>query len=331
MVISLESRRIVIAGASSLLGAELKSLLEESRFAACDFRLVDEESFAGRLTAAGGEPAVIQSAEPGSFNKASIIFFTGSSAFTRANFALAAASGAQVIDLSGALTGDDGNQTWLSAPAQTELLADARSFSIPSAFAEIICRLSTAMDSLHASGGSAVAFLPVSVGGAAGIEELESQTGQLLSFQPPGKAVFDAQVAFNMLDRFGAESSHSMQTSLETLRKEIRACLPAGAHPPAVQLLHAPVFYGATVSMSAILKSASDAERIASACTSVGFRITTDDTAPSNVGAAGESALLLAAPRQDTAASGVWWFWAAADNLRRPASNGVKLAEKLFA
>jgi len=42
-----DSNRIVIAGASSLLGAELKSLLEESRFAASDFRLLDEELAAG--------------------------------------------------------------------------------------------------------------------------------------------------------------------------------------------------------------------------------------------------------------------------------------------
>ena len=50
-----ESQRIVIAGASSLLGAELKSLLEESRFAAYDFRLVDEELAAGTLTEVAGE------------------------------------------------------------------------------------------------------------------------------------------------------------------------------------------------------------------------------------------------------------------------------------
>jgi len=50
-----ESNRIVIAGASSLLGAELKSLLEESRFAGWDLRLVDEELAAGTLTEAGGD------------------------------------------------------------------------------------------------------------------------------------------------------------------------------------------------------------------------------------------------------------------------------------
>jgi len=48
---------MVIAGASSLLGAELKSLLEESRFAGWDFSLLDEEIAAGTLTEAGGEPA----------------------------------------------------------------------------------------------------------------------------------------------------------------------------------------------------------------------------------------------------------------------------------
>src|SRR5437773_6600334 len=73
-----ESKRIVIAGASSLLGAELKSFLEESRFAGWDLRLVDEELAAGTLTEAGGEPAVIQPVEEGSFERARLVFFTGS-------------------------------------------------------------------------------------------------------------------------------------------------------------------------------------------------------------------------------------------------------------
>src|SRR6266487_6605776 len=96
-----ESHRIVIAGASSLLGAELKSLLEESKFAGWDFRLLDEEQAAGTLTEAGGEPAVIQPVEEGSFERARFIFFTGSSDFTLANFEMALAAGAMVIDFTG--------------------------------------------------------------------------------------------------------------------------------------------------------------------------------------------------------------------------------------
>ncbi len=61
------SQRIVLAGASSLLGSEVKSLLEESRFAGWDLRLVDEDEAAGILTEAGGEAALIQRVEEGTF------------------------------------------------------------------------------------------------------------------------------------------------------------------------------------------------------------------------------------------------------------------------
>src|SRR5713226_5423122 len=101
-----ESNRIVIAGASSLLGAELKSLLEESKFASWDFRLVDEEVAAGTLTEAGGEAAVIQLVEEGTFARARLVFFTGSPEFSRANLEAAARTDASVVDLSGAALED---------------------------------------------------------------------------------------------------------------------------------------------------------------------------------------------------------------------------------
>src|SRR5216683_8178689 len=115
MATPLESRRIVIAGASSLLGAELKSLLEESRFAAADFRLVDEDTAVGTLTEAAGEAAVIQPVEGGSFSRARFIFFAGSAGFTRANIAAARASSGTIIDLSGALAAEPGTVSWFPA------------------------------------------------------------------------------------------------------------------------------------------------------------------------------------------------------------------------
>src|SRR2546429_4729510 len=93
-----DSHRIVIAGASSLLGAELKSLLEESRFAGWDLRLVDEEVAAGTLTEAGGEPAGIQPVEEGGLDRARYGVFTGALAFTLPNFELAHRDGAMIHD-----------------------------------------------------------------------------------------------------------------------------------------------------------------------------------------------------------------------------------------
>src|SRR5947207_5185415 len=129
-----DSHRIVVAGASSLLGAELKSLLEESRFAGWDLSLVDEEIAAGTLTEAGGEPAVIQPVEEGTFTRAKLICFAGSEPFTERNLSAAQASGAAIIDLSGAAFKVPGVSAWFATdridttPAPTKTL-----FGVPSA------------------------------------------------------------------------------------------------------------------------------------------------------------------------------------------------------
>jgi len=326
----LESRRIVIAGASSLLGAELKSLLEESRFAASDFRLVDEETAAGTLTEAAGEAAVIQPVEEDSFDKAWIIFFTGSSTFTKTNLPLAKRSGAHIVDLSGELAGQSDVHTLLPKIPTLPAGGRAGSFTIPSAPAEIIARLAIAISELKPSAISAVAFQPVSAAGKPGIEELESQTGQLLSFQSIGKQIFNAQVAYTMLDRFGASSGQSLSAALAAIRREVQAFQPPTAKLPAIQLLHAPVFYGSTVAICVFLDASPDIGSIAKLCVEAGFTITDEATPPSNVSSAGEVFLQLAPPLPDSSAPGAFWFWAAADNLRLPASNAVKLAEKLL-
>jgi len=328
-----ESHRIVIAGASSLLGAELKSLLEESKFAGWDFRLLDEEDAAGTLTEAGGEATVIQPVEEGSFEKARFIFFTGSSDFALANFEAAQRSGAVIIDLSGHSINAVNTFVWYpgiaahrgrSFPEQPHLTA------IPSAAAEAVVRLSLALREFDLKHMAVTVLQPVSASGKAGIEELETQTSQLLSFQPPGKQVFDAQVAFNSLDRFGPARQAASQGARCNLRNEISGCLRSEGVLPAVELIHVPVFYGVAFSACVKLSLGADEERISDACKQSGFTVLDEwGVGPSNMSAAGETIIQLSKPHKDFLQPESWWFWGAADNIRLPAWNAVRLAEKL--
>ena len=328
-----ESNRIVIAGASSLLGAELKSLLEESRFAAYDFRLVDEELAAGTLTEAGGEPAVIRIVEEDSFEKARFIFFTGSAEFAKTNLAAAKRAGGRIVDLCGGTAAEPATVAWF--PKLDELLgrdfpADAPAYAIPSAAGTAAAMLTLALSKCGARRLTFAWFQPVSEAGRAGIEELESQTGQLLSFQSVGQPVFDAQIAFNMLDRYGSGSRQKLETVRERVRSETRACAGTSIVMPSIQVIHAPVFYGTTFSACAELEPGADAGKIAKTCADAGFALhSPGETGPNNVSAAGEKVIQLTAPEADPAALGMWWFWGAADNIRLPAANAVKLAEKL--
>ena len=333
-----DSRRIVIAGASSLVGIELKSLLEESRLADADLRLLDEDVAVGTLTEAGGEAAVIQPVEEGSFHRAKFVFFTGSPEFARANLAAARESGARIIDLSASEGELKKSVVWfpkLDRLLNREFPKDAPLYDIPSPAGTAASALTLALAKLGLRELSFVAFLAASEAGRLGVEELETQTGQLLSFQGVGQPIFDAQVAFNMLDRYGVASRVRISALRDRIRREVRAAASEKTGEkgtlPAIQVLHAPVFYGNTFTACADLDPAISADRVAEICQDAGFVIAADgEPGPSNVSAAGERSMLLAKPDSDPARPGAWWFWGAADNIRLPAANAVKLAEMLL-
>jgi aspartate-semialdehyde dehydrogenase len=329
------TEKIVIAGASSLLGNELKSVLEESRFAGWDFRLVDEEIMAGTLTEAGGEATVIQRVEEESFRGARYVFLTGSPAFGRQCLALAKEAGARIIDLSRASLADPDAHPWfprMEALNGNRLTKNARTFSVCSAGATAVATLALALLPVGLRRLVVVIFQPVSESGREGIEELETQTSQLLSFQKIGSPVFDVQSAFNLLPSYGAESRSNLHESLLQIRAEIGGALgnPTEDAKISVNLVHAPVFYGIT--FSAYVEVAEETEQVAliDACEDAGFSLVPlREPGPSNVSVAGETSVFLRAPVKDVSREGSWWSWGAADNLRLPAWSGCKVAEWL--
>jgi aspartate-semialdehyde dehydrogenase len=325
-----DSSRIVIAGASSLLGTELKSLLEESRFAGWDLSLVDEETAAGTLTEAGGEPAVIQPVEEGTFAKARLIFFSGSESFTERNLASAQSSGAIIIDLSGAFLRSPSAKTYFAAEDSGSTKASKDLFCVPSAPGLVTAGLIAALGGAGLSRLALTFFRPVSEAGRDGIEELETQTSQLLSFQSVGQPVFDTQVAFSMLDGYGSQSREKLQSIRERIRTEARAAVAENGVQPSIQVLHAPVFYGYTFSALAELNSQTQ-DSVVNLVRKAGITVNNADASPTgNLTASGESAIQVAVPEPDPARPNSWWFWGAADNIRLPASTAVKLAERLL-
>jgi aspartate-semialdehyde dehydrogenase len=331
MSVPRDSQRIVIAGASSLPGVELKSLLEESRFASWDLSLVDEETIAGTLTEAAGEPTVIQPVEEGTFSRAKLIFFTGSAAFTERNFPAARESEATVIDLSGAALKTPGVQVWFAMEGVGNIADKHKTlYAVPSAPGLATARLLDALGPAGLSRLSLIFFRPVSEAGRPGIEELESQTTQLLSFQSTGQPVFDTQVAFNLVDRFGPASRENLQSVRARIRSEAATALARNPVELRIQVLHAPVFYGYTFAAIAELNSKSSKDSLVEICRKAGFTLESDPNSPlGNLNASGDSAIHLALPESDPAQTGAWWFWGAADNVRVPAATAIKLAEKL--
>jgi aspartate-semialdehyde dehydrogenase len=175
-------------------------------------------------------------------------------------------------------------------------------------------------------------FPPVSERDQAGVEELESQTKNLLSFREIAKPVFDAQVAFNLLARYGEASKPHLEDLRRAIARDVAQILAGQAPAPAIQLVQAPVFYGYAFAAYAEFASPEPLEQLATAFANLGVKIGAPaDPAPTNVSVAGESEIQLAPIASDPSVAAGVWIWGVADNLRLAATNAVRIAEELLA
>jgi len=335
-----EAVRVVVAGASSLLGKELNQWLEESHFPAVDIRLVDEEIVAGTLTESAGEPAIIETVDEDSFDRARFAFFTGSPEFSKRHAATASRAGAVVIDLSGGLLGDTNARPWIPAldatfapPTVNATAGEPQSlFVVPSAPADFAISVSAALAPLGLNRLIVTAHQSVSEHGSDAIEELESQVVKLLSFQPIPQAIFDTQVGFNMLWAYGPESALKLADARDRIVKELRKYLEGRMPLPAMTLVQAPVFYSHTFTAYAEFKSPPALDDVAARLQAAGLKmVNAKEEPPTNVNVVGEARPVLKQPQRDPSIETGVWLWAAADNLRVPAATAVAIAEKLLA
>jgi len=333
------SNRVAITGASSLRGKELKQVLEDRNFPTDDILLLDESVMAGTLTEAAGEPTFIRALEEDSFEGVRFAFFCGTAFDTERNCLAAQRAGATVIDLTGAVTASGRATAWI--PSLAPLLSprpgpgangsgDPAPYFSPQTPVIIACTLAAALGKLSPQGIAVLLFPPVSERDQPGIEDLEAQTANLLSFRPIEQPVFDAQVAFNLLSVYGEGSKPSLAEVRRGIARDVAQYLAGRAPVPAIQLIQAPVFYGYAFAAYAEFASPTSTEQLESSFVNLGVKIAAlDDPIPNNASVAGESEIHLARIESDPGVPRGVWLWGVADNLRLAATNAVRIAEKL--
>jgi aspartate-semialdehyde dehydrogenase len=334
-----KSTRVAIVGASSLRGKEVKLVLEDRNFPASEIILLDEPVLAGTLTEAGGEPTFIRALDEDSFERAGLAFFTGSAQDAERNWQAAQRSGARVIDMTGALAATGRATAWIPSlePALPRRAAAGNGsgklapYSSPAPAVIITCALAAGLAQFSPARVVVMLFPPVSERDQAGVDELENQTTNLLSFRPIEKPVFDAQVAFNLLAGYGEECKPALKDLRAAIARDVATYLTGRAPVPAIQLVQAPVFYGYAFASYAEFSSPQTPGQLESALRNLGMKAAApDEDAPSNVSVAGEGEIQIARIETDPSVANGVWIWGAVDNLRLAAVNAVQIAEELL-
>lgn len=329
--------RAAIVGAASLKGKELAELLNERKFPAADIRLLDDDESLGQLESMGDEISFIQRVRAEQFEHVDFAFFASDQESTRRSWKDARDAGSAIIDLSAVLE-DQPEATvrslWIErergqvAPPELQPgpCVTAHPISITLALLLLRARKAGAIRRVVAT-----VFEPASEHGQRGMDELHQQTVNLLSFQPLPKEVFDAQVAFNLVARYGQKSHPPLDSVEARVLRHYRQIAGPDAPQPSLMMLQAPIFHGHALAVYLEAETAVDLAALSQAL--AGDHVTvasSDQDAPSNVSSAGQSDIQVSLKPDPLQPNGVW-VWAAADNLRMSALTAVECAESMMA
>lgn len=329
--------RLAIIGAATLKGRELKEVLSEHNFPAYDIRLLDDEESLGQVDAVGDEPTFIQTVMPEHLENVDFTFFASDEAYTRNTWQMASNAGSDIVDLSYAL--EELEEVSLRSPWVERELGITPSIDFGGApvviahpAATVLALLLLRIQKVNPIRSAVVtAFEPASEHGRRGMDELHEQTVNLLSFQQLPRNVFDVQVAFNLVDRFGEKSLPPLASVEERILRHFQAIAGDRVVVPSLMLLQAPIFHGHAFSVyiettnPMKLEQANDALAGNHVEIAQGF-----EDAPSNVNAAGQEQIQVAL-RKDLGHANGLWLWAASDNLRIEAAAAVDCAEDMIA
>jgi len=327
--------RVAIVGAASLMGKEIAEVLRDRNFPAVDVRLLDDEESLGQLEAVGDEMSFIQSIRAEQFDRVDFTFFATDPRSTRADWKTARDLGNTIVDLSDALDDQPGasiRSPWIERqtgqPVTLQLQPGPVVVARPAA--TVLALLALRIQKCANLQRMVANILhPVSEYGQKGMDELHEQTVKLLSFQDLPKNVFDAQVAFNMVARFGQRSELSLHAISARILEHYRQLAP-GIVQPSLFAVQAPIFHGHTFSIYLETEKPLKIEELSQALAGEHVVVTGPEDPPTNVSAAGQGDILVALSSDPNHENGAW-LWAAVDSLRVAALTAVECAESLTA
>ena len=329
--------RVAIVGAATLKGKELKDVLEERNFPAMDIKLLDDDESLGQLERVQDEVSFVQPVTADQLEHVDFTFFASDESFTHTHWKIARDAGSAIVDLSYSLELDMNapvRAPWIEKELgrQTQMTLESTVIAVAHPAAVVLALLALRAQKagkIHSM--VATVLQPVSEQGRKGMDELHEQTVNLLSFQQMPTDVFDSQVAFNVIGRYGKTSASSLESVERRISSHLRHLLEGQAPLPSVMLLQAPVFHAHTFSIYIELEKNTSQGDLAQAIAGEHVEIArTIEDAPSNVNVAGKDQILVTI-RRDASRENGFWLWAAVDNLRLTAITAVECATALAA
>ncbi len=324
----------LLVGGDTMLGREIRDLVEEQNLPV-NLMLASSRSEEHILSAPDEEDediTVMHALDRTLVEAADVVLLAGTAEANERAAALARQCAARpaLVDVTGQFEG----------LAESRLRAPLLNADEPAAEAEAIhtlahpaavalARLIALLDARHRVARAVATILePASQQGRAGVDELHNQTLSLMNFRQVPQEVFDAQVSFNLLPRYGRAAPHALAEAAARIERHLATLLGARHAPlPSVRLIQAPVFHGYCMSVWVEFEKRPPAAALERELEEAGLDVRDAAAEPAtNVSVAGQVGLAVSDIAEDRSSPQAVWFWLAFDNLRAHAEAALLTA-----
>ncbi len=329
---------VAIVGATGAVGVTIREILEERDFPVENLYLLASERSAGERVMYKGKSIRVENLADFDFSKADIGLFSAGGDISAEYAPKAAEAGCVVVDNTSHFRYDD-DIPLVVAEVNPERIADYKNRGIIAnpncSTMQLLVALKPIQDDVGIEHINVCTYQAVSGSGHKAVEELASQTAQLLNGREATNKVYDKQIAFNVLPNIdkvqdNGYTKEEMKMVWET--HKIFEDPSIGVSPTAVRV---PVFYGHSEAVHIKTRVPLDVEQARFLLKNApGVTVVDDmsklDYATPVTHASGKDDVFVSRIRKDVGIENGLAMWIVSDNVRKGAAlNTVQIAEIL--
>ena len=328
--------RVAIVGATGLVGQEFIRILEQRNFPMSSVRLLASNRSAGRKLFVRHEEIEVEETVPESFENIDIALFSAGGDTSRHFSPMAARAGAVVVDNSSAFRMDPGVPLVVPEVNPEDIKWHRGIIANPNCST---IQMVVALYPLHKVNPIkrviVDTYQAVSGTGSAAVEELTTQTKQVLEGQEVVSSVYPHQIAFNVLPEIDVFLDNAYTKEEWKMVEETRKIMHANEIAISATCVRVPVFTGHSEAVNIEFSrpmSPDEARQILALAP--GIKVLDDTTIslyPHAWLAAGTDEVYVGRIRQDASHPSGLAMWVVSDNLRKGAAlNTIQIAEEMI-
>ncbi len=329
---------VAVVGATGAVGQTMLDVLAERNFPVGKVYALASERSVGKTVMFGSKSLSVENLETFDFSQVQLGLFSPGASISKIYAPKAAAAGCIVVDNTSQFRNDDDkalvvpevNRDDLVMHKDTGIVANPNCSTI-----QMVVALKPIYDAVGIKRINVATYQAVSGSGAEGIEELGTQTANLLNAKPVESNVYTKQIAFNCIphiDTFQDNGYTREEMKMVWETRKILGDQNIQVNPTCVRV---PVFYGHSEAVSIETQDTISADQARKLLQSAPGVIVIDDQQdggyPTPVTeSAGKDAVFVGRIRQDISHEKGLNLWVVSDNVRKGAAlNSIQIAECL--